>query len=48
MDACFVTGTAAEVTPIKQVGKKYFDTNNRLLVEIMNKFEKKINLKNVS
>lgn len=47
MDACFVTGTAAEVTPIKKVGKKYFDTNNRLLIEIMNEFEKEINLKNV-
>ena len=48
MEACFVTGTAAEVTPIKKIGKKFFDTNNKLLTEIMKKFEKKINLKNVS
>ena len=48
MDACFVTGTAAEVTPIKRVFKKKFDTKNKLLIEIMEKFEKKINLKNVS
>ena len=48
MDACFVTGTAAEVTPIKKVFKKKFDTKNKLLIEIMEKFEKKINLKNVS
>lgn len=43
MDACFVTGTAAEVTPIRAILKKKYDTNNKFLTRIMRQFEKKIN-----
>ena len=42
MDACFVTGTAAEVTPIRKILKKKYDTNNKFLIRIMSQFKKKI------
>ncbi len=40
--SCFVTGTAAEVTPVRQIDKVKFDTKNIILNKIKVEFEKHI------
>ncbi|MEC8074354.1 MAG: branched-chain amino acid transaminase [Pseudomonadota bacterium] len=39
-DACFISGTAAEVTPVKKINDKFYNTKHYLIKEIMEKFEK--------
>jgi branched-chain amino acid aminotransferase len=39
-DSCFITGTAAEITPVNRINKIKFDTNNYILKKIISDFEK--------
>lgn len=39
-ESCFITGTAAEITPVNKINKIKYDTNNNILKKIMNNFEK--------
>ena len=43
--ACFITGTAAEVTPIKKIKSKKFDVKNKTLLNVMGLFQNLINSK---
>lgn len=42
-NSCFVTGTAAEITPVRCINSKKFKNDNFILNKIMSEFEKKTN-----
>lgn len=39
-DSCFITGTAAEITPVNRINRIKFNTNNKILKEIISNFDK--------
>ena len=41
-NSCFITGTAAEITPVSRINNLKFDTKNLILKKIIYKFNELI------